>query len=138
MYCTFHAAKVLVHNICCTFAPDQNTYCGSTLAVASSSTSSRLRRTMARARHTSCRCPTEKLPPPSAMREFSPAGSSNTASFSSTYIQRKSFRCNTTSLYSTYVQKKEEKILKATQPLRSTYIQRKIVDAIQPRFIPPT
>lgn len=49
---------------------------GSTLAVASSATSSRGLRSSARATHTSCRCPTLKLPPPSATgADRPPAGS---------------------------------------------------------------
>lgn len=61
-----------------------STYCGSTLAVASSMTSILLLRTMARARHTSCLCPTLRLLPPSDITPLSPPAKSWTTSFSST------------------------------------------------------
>lgn len=61
-----------------------HTHCGSTLAVASSSTSILLFLIMARARHKSWRCPTLKLDPPSDTLWLSPAGSSFTTCFSST------------------------------------------------------
>ncbi|KAF9419220.1 hypothetical protein HW555_004147 [Spodoptera exigua] len=52
----------------------------STLAVASSSTRMRLARRIARARHTSCRCPNEKFDPPSDTLK----SSDGTAAFKST------------------------------------------------------
>mmetsp|Transcript_13570 Transcript_13570/g.28638 ORF Transcript_13570/g.28638 Transcript_13570/m.28638 type:complete len:241 (+) Transcript_13570:169-891(+) len=49
-------------------------------AVASSMSSSLVRRSMARARHTSCRCPTLKFSPYSATVQLSPPSSSTTSS----------------------------------------------------------
>lgn len=59
-------------------------YCGSTLAVASSSTRILLFRTIALAKHTNCLWPTLKLDPPSDIFELRPSGKSSKISLSFT------------------------------------------------------
>lgn len=65
---------------------------GSTLAVASSSTSILLFLKIALAKHTSCRCPILRFEPPSEILAWSPCDISLTASFNSTWKYMRHYR----------------------------------------------